>query len=136
MSSVASSPLKALVDYYERLSCDPDSAIPEFGFSREKIHFQVVLERDGSLAAFQDMRETSARGKRVPAVLVVPDGGGRPGPGIKPFFCWDNTGYAFGADAKGQAARAKEKFAAFRELHLEQCAPERVIHRISRLKST
>jgi CRISPR-associated protein Csd1 len=50
--------------------------------------------------------------------LLVPDGGGRSGTGLKPFFCWDNTGYTLGRDNKGNPVRAAGMFAAFRELHL------------------
>lgn len=118
MTRVAASALGALVSYYRRLAQDPSQSIPEFGFSMEKICFQVVLEADGSLADFQDIRDTNQRGRKVPKRMEVPDGGGRSGTGVKPFFCWDNTGYALGADDKGQAARNKRKFAAFRDQHL------------------
>ena len=57
-------------------------------------------------------------GSRFPRSLLVPDGGGRSGTGLKPFFCWDNTGYALGRDNKGKPDRAADMFAAFRELHL------------------
>lgn len=118
MSEIASGPLPALISYYERLERDPEQAVASFGFSREKIHFQIVLERDGQLASFDDLRETNERGKPMPTLMLVPDGGGRSGVGMKPFFCWDNTGYALGRDNKGKPARAEEMFASFRELHL------------------
>ena len=95
-------------------------AVPTFGFSREKIHFQVLLERDGSLSDLQDIRDTNERGKKIPSLKKVPDGGGRSGTTIKPFFCWDNTGYALGADNKANPGRALKMFAAFRDLHLAQ----------------
>jgi CRISPR-associated protein Csd1 len=84
----------------------------------EKIHFQIVLEKDGGLVSFDDIRESNDRGKPAPRVLLVADGGGRSGTMIKPFFCWDNTGYALGRDNKGKNQRAEEMFAGFRELHL------------------
>lgn len=118
MSRVAGSPLAALVDYYTRLEADQVQAMPDFGFSREKIHFQVVLNGDGTLAGFEDIRETNERGKATPQPLVVPDAGGRSGTAIKPFFCWDNTGYALGSDNKARPDRARKMFAAFRDLHL------------------
>ncbi len=118
MSPVASGPVAALVDYYNRLARDPGQTVPELGFSREKIHFQAVLEPDGSLAALEDIRDQSEQGRAVPRLLVVPDRGGRSGTAIKPFFCWDNTGYALGRDKKGNAERTERMFAAFRELHL------------------
>lgn len=115
-SALATGPLPALIDYYERM---PDA--PPFGFSMEKISFAVVLERSGALAkvGLVDVRKKNDRGKPLHELMLVPDGGGRPGTGITPFFCWDNTGYALGRDNKGDAARAKKMFAAFRDLHLE-----------------
>jgi len=118
MSQVSSGLLPALIRYYECLAADPDRKVADFGFSREKIHFQVVLGADGSLVGFEDIRETNDRGKPVPRVMLVPDGGGRSGKGLKPFFCWDNTGYALGRDNKDRPERAADMFAAFRELHL------------------
>ena len=119
MSTISSSPLAGLIAYYERLQADPNASIADYGFSREKIHFQVVLERDGTLVKLDDIRDTNERGKSIFTSMLVPDGGGRQGIGLKPFFCWDNTGYALGRDNKGKPERAEEMFAAFRDLHLE-----------------
>ncbi|WP_165070009.1 type I-C CRISPR-associated protein Cas8c/Csd1 [Paludisphaera rhizosphaerae] len=116
----ASGLLPALIAYYHRLEADPNAVVADFGFSIEKIHAQVVLEPDGSLFGFEDVREEVQRGKKkttVPRSILVPDGGGRAGTGMKPFFCWDNTGYALGRDTKGNPSRAAEMFAAFRDLH-------------------
>ena len=117
----ASGLLPALIAYYHRLEADPDAVVADYGFSVQKIHAQVVLEPDGSLFAFEDVRDKVQRGKKttiVPRPLLVPDGGGRSGTGLKPFFTWDNTGYALGRDTKGNPGRAAEMFAAFRDLHL------------------
>lgn len=120
MSAVKGGMLPALIDYYERLEADPDESIAEYGFSREKIHFCAVLEADGTLcsARLVDIREQNNKGKRIPSLMLVPDGGGRAGSAIKPFFCWDNTGYVLGRDNKGKPKRAEQMFAAFRDLHL------------------
>jgi CRISPR-associated protein Csd1 len=109
--------LPALVGYYARLHADASRSIPDFGFSREKIHFQVVLAPDGSLVSLDDVRATNDRGKAVPQFLVVPYRGERSS-NVKPFFCWDNTGYALGRDGKDRSEAATRKFGAFRELHL------------------
>lgn len=109
--------LLALVGYYGRLEAGPSQDVAGYGFSREKIHYQVVLEPDGSLVSVDDLRDRDVRGKPVPKSLLVPDGGGRSGTGLKPSFCWDNTGYALGRDNKGNADRAASMFAAFRDLH-------------------
>ncbi len=118
MTQPTSGLLPALIGYYERLENDPDQIVAGFGFSVEKIHFCVVLEPDGTLFDFVDIRDRNDRGKPIPRALLVPDSGGRSGTGLKPCFCWDNTGYVLGRDNKGNPARAAEMFAAFRALHL------------------
>jgi CRISPR-associated protein Csd1 len=117
MTQCATGMLPALVSYYERLQADHAQAVAEFGFSREKVHFAVVLEPDGTLFSFDDIRQRNDRGKPFPATCLVPDGGGRSGIGLKPFFCWDNTGYALGRDNKDKPERAASMFAEFRKLH-------------------
>ncbi|MGO8901366.1 MAG: type I-C CRISPR-associated protein Cas8c/Csd1 [Isosphaeraceae bacterium] len=118
MTQAPSGLLPALVAYYRRLEADPDQGVAEYGFSREKIHFQAVLEPDGTLVSLDDIRDRNDRGKPIPRLVLVPDGGGRSGTGMKPFFCWDNTGYALGRDGKGNPKRAAAMFAEFRKLHL------------------
>lgn len=120
MIQVAGSPLPALIGYYERLAADPNQKVAELGFSAAKVHFEVILERDGTFVELADIRAENPRGKgkSVPRTMLVPDAGGRAGTGLKPFFCWDNTGYALGRDNKGNPERAAEMFAAFRDLHL------------------
>jgi len=118
MMQVASALLPALVNYYHRLEADTAQAVAEYGFSREKIHFAVVLDPDGRLVSLDDIRERNDRGKPIPALLLVPDRGGRSGTGLKPYFCWDNTGYALGRDNKEKPERAASMFAEFRKLHL------------------
>src|SRR5262249_16172284 len=117
MTQAPSGLLPALVAYYERLENDPEQGVAGFGFSREKIHFAVVLEPDGPLASLDDIRDRNGRGKLIPKLMTVPDGGGRSGTGLKPFFCWDNTGYALGRDNKGKPERATLMFEEFRKLH-------------------
>ncbi|QEH32076.1 CRISPR-associated protein (Cas_Csd1) [Aquisphaera giovannonii] len=117
MSTLQSGLLPALVRYYERLERDPGQNVAGFGFSIEKVSFCVVLELDGSLSSFADIRDRGEKGKATPRRILVPDGGGRSGIGLKPFFCWDNTGYALGRDNKGKPERAAQMFEAFRELH-------------------
>lgn len=121
MNTVKSGVLLALIDYYQRLEADPSQSVASFGFSREKIHYCVVLEPDGSLsdAGVIDIRETNDKGKSIHRLILVPDGGGRSGTAVKPFFCWDNTGYILGRDNKGKPERAENMFAAFRDFHLE-----------------
>ena len=114
MSQPASGLFSALVGYYQRLE-DSNEGVAEYGFSVGKVHFQIVLEADGSLFSFDDIRPRNDKGKPIPRALVVPDGGGRSGIGLRPSFVSDNTGYALGRDNKGKPERAEEMFAAFRE---------------------
>ncbi len=118
MTQTFGGPLSALVGYYNRLEADPNQMVAGFGFSAEKIHFQVVLETDGAFFAIEDVRERTERGKPIPTTRIVPDRGGRSGKGFKPFFCWDNTGYALGRDDKGNPERVSEMFNEFRAFHL------------------
>lgn len=108
--------LQALTSYYNRLLKDPAEDIPEPGFSREKIHFELVLGRDGTLEAVNNIQERAPRGNRLlPKILTVPEPDKtRRGNKIAANFIWDNTGYALGADGKDTPERLKAKFRAFR----------------------
>ena len=81
----------------------PNEGVAEYGFSRREDPFPVVLDPDGTLFSFDDIRHPQRQGQADSPAFLVPDGGGRSGTGLKPFFCWDNTGYALGRDNKGQA---------------------------------
>lgn len=107
--------LKALATYYDRLAAGGTEALPTFAFSREKISFCVVLERDGRLHAVEDVRDSSGRRPR-PKELAVPSRGGRSS-GIKPNFLWDNSGYVLGAAGGSRPDRDRRTFEAFVELH-------------------
>lgn len=107
--------LSALNNYYERLKSDPKSDIPLRGFSRQKIHFCLVLDSNGSLVQVQDLREV-VKGKPVPKLLIVPEPE-KKSVNIVANFMWGNTGYVLGADEKEKPDRALKTFAAFRTLH-------------------
>ncbi len=110
--------LNALVDYYNRLEADPEEHVAEFGFSRQKISFVVVLDPNGSLSAIQDARQDDG-GRLVPRLLVVPGQAKPPGAGINPGFLWDNTQYMLGFKADDpKPHRTLRAFEAFRDRHL------------------
>ena len=119
------SPLQALVDYYDRLERDPEQDVAPFGFAREKISFCIVLKPDGAPYRIEDVRETvevggkTKRTQLIPRKMIVPDRGARSGTLIKPNFLWDNTGYVLGRDGKGKPARSQQAFEAFRDFHQE-----------------
>ena len=107
--------LSALSSYYERLKNDPESGIPLRGFSRQKIHFCLVLDFEGILVQVQDLREI-IKGRPVPKALVVPEPA-KKSVNIVANFMWGNTGYVLGADEKEKPERALQTFAAFRNFH-------------------
>src|SRR5438034_321123 len=85
----------------------PPSTSPQYGCSREKITFRIVLDRDGGLHEIQDVRVAGDHGRLRPRLLEVPDRGDRPGTGVKPNFLWDGTGYVLGMHERGNPARTK-----------------------------
>lgn len=80
--------LSSLVHAYDRL---PDA--PPYGFSSEKIGFCVLLNRDGSVASVEDLRDTDK--KRSPRMLLVPQAVKRAS-NIAPNFLWDKSAYVLG----------------------------------------
>lgn len=106
--------LQALDAYYQRLADDPSENVPRQGYSREKIHFALIIGQDGTLLDVHDLRERQGK-KVMPREMAVPAAAKRT-VGVSPNFLWDNTGYVLGADAKGKPERARDCFLAFREL--------------------
>ncbi len=107
--------LPALNNYYGRLKENTDTNIPLLGFSSQKIHFALLLDREGKLLQVLDLRET--QGKRLaPKQVVVPESAIR-AVNIAPNFLWDNAGYVLGADNKGKPERTQKTFEAFKDLH-------------------
>ncbi|MGD8450177.1 MAG: type I-C CRISPR-associated protein Cas8c/Csd1 [Phycisphaerae bacterium] len=109
--------LQRLVEYYDRLEAEPESDIAQFGFSRQKISFVVVLKADGSLVEFQDARREE-NGRAIAQKLVVPGLAKSSGSGINPCFLWDNAQYMLGFKADDpKPERTKKAFEAFRDRH-------------------
>ncbi|MBF0525356.1 MAG: type I-C CRISPR-associated protein Cas8c/Csd1 [Deltaproteobacteria bacterium] len=107
--------MQSLVSYYRRLRDDPEGDIPMLGFSRQKIHFALVINRDGELIQVRDLRQKEAK-KLLPKQLVVSEPVKKT-MNVAPNFMWENTGYVLGSDDKGDMERAHQKFAAFKEHH-------------------
>lgn len=108
--------IQTLNQYYERLKDDPQADIPLYGFGKQKIHFALVLDKNGKLVQVRDIRE-KPKNKPVPVSLTVPMIGKKRAVDITPNFMWDNTGYVLGLDAKGKEARTLKCFEAFKKLH-------------------
>ncbi len=105
--------LQALKQYYDRLAADPESGIPKFGYSREKISWAIVVDREGNMVPpLLDLRDCSGR-KPVPRDIVVPQRV-KKSVNIAPNFLWGDSGYVLGVDGKGNPIRSQQTFEAFR----------------------
>jgi CRISPR-associated protein Csd1 len=62
--------LQSLSSYYDRVAEAADTSIPTDGFSSEKIHFALVLNKSGNLEQILDLRETKGA-RKIPRSLVV-----------------------------------------------------------------
>ncbi len=107
--------LQALNTYYERMKDNADVDIPFLGFSSQKIHFALLLNREGKLLQVLDLRKTQGK-KLLPKQITVPESVIK-SVNIAANFMWDNTGYVLGADNKGKPERSMETFHAFKKLH-------------------
>jgi CRISPR-associated protein Csd1 len=110
--------LQALDAYYKRLLDDPEQNVAVYGFSRESIHCEVLLRRDGTF----EMRNIQSiiGNKRIAQRILVPEPAkDRRGLKIVPQYMWDNTGYALGLDLKGNPERSRLQFESFRKIHNE-----------------
>ncbi|WP_417849350.1 type I-C CRISPR-associated protein Cas8c/Csd1 [Thalassoglobus sp.] len=111
--------LQALNNYYERLSADPEADVAAFGFSRQRIAYAVVIEKNGAFHSIEDLR--TQEGKKLLARSLVVCGGAKPsGSGVNPCFLWDNPTYMLGYkpdDPKPE--RTLQCFEAFRQRHLD-----------------
>ncbi len=116
--------IQELCRYYERLADNPETAISPPGFSREKIHAEIVLDQDGNLVQFNDLRIQNGK-KLTPRELIVPQSCKRTGskPYEKPFFLWDNTGFVLGQDTKNdeKTPLKHEHFKRFHQDLLHNC---------------
>ncbi|PID74152.1 MAG: type I-C CRISPR-associated protein Cas8c/Csd1 [Desulfobacterales bacterium] len=111
--------LQALNGYYERLADDPENEMPTIGFSNQKAHFALLINREGKLLqAPYDIRVKEGK-KMIPREISAP--AVKRASGISSNFTWDNTGYVLGADNKGRPERALKTFEAFREFHHQLC---------------
>ncbi|MEF8942108.1 MAG: type I-C CRISPR-associated protein Cas8c/Csd1 [Desulfohalobiaceae bacterium] len=112
--------LQALTSYYDRLVEDPDSDVPQPGFSKENVHFELVLSASGELLQVNDIRMPPQKGKSpVARKLSVPKDKGRTS-AIHPYFLWDKTKYALGAEEGKEGTQLCWKhFDAFRDRQRE-----------------
>ncbi len=107
--------LSALDGYYDRLAESGEPGIPLLGFGRQKIHFCLVINREGELVLAPQTLCRQEGKKRIPQELVVPEPVKRTC-GVAANFLWDNTGYVLGNDPKGKPERSADTFSAFKKL--------------------
>lgn len=107
--------LQALYSYYHRLLVRGTEGLSPFGYSPEKISYEILLAPDGSVVAVNDIRDTSGK-KPVPRLINVPQPEKRT-VGIRSNFLWDKTSYVLGASASSK--RADREHEAFKLLHQE-----------------
>ncbi len=110
--------LQRLVEHYDRIAREAGLALP--GFSQQKISFCIVLEPDGRLNSFDDLRRADGNNLR-PRAMQVPGQSKPPGSGFSPCFLWDSPEYllGFSLDPKKQE-RAPAAFKAARSFYLAQ----------------
>jgi CRISPR-associated protein Csd1 len=112
--------LQALSRYYQRLIEQGAGGIAPYGYSPEKISYEIVLAPDGAVLAVHDIRDTTGK-KPQPRVLDVPQPEKRT-VGIKSNFLWDKTSYVLGISATSK--RADKEHEAFKTLHEASLAAE------------
>ncbi|MBA2671571.1 MAG: type I-C CRISPR-associated protein Cas8c/Csd1, partial [Gemmatimonadetes bacterium] len=103
--------LQALADYYQRKAAADPSSIAPPGFEKKDIPFLIVLGRDGEFVDLEDTREGEGKKKKGRS-FAVPQSVERT-VAVKANLLWDNPGYVFGWDARGNPDRALEQFTTF-----------------------
>jgi len=121
--------LQSLKNYYDRMIEDSDSKVAPPGFSSQKIHFSLVIERDGKLKQIKDLREGDDQ-KRRPVDMIVPEPVEvKRTANIEPNFLWDNSSYVLGIDSIDESLPSHDKekrtsrvrlyFESFKSFHKE-----------------
>ena len=96
--------LQALHTYYQRLLARGEEGLAPFGYSPEKISYEIVLTSDGKLVAVNDIRDTSGK-KPLPRLMIVPQPEKRT-MDVKSNFLWDKTSYVLGVSASSAARQS------------------------------
>ena len=110
--------LQRLVEHYDRLESSGAVKLAQPGFSQQKVSFCIVLEADGQLNSFEDMRRQDGRTLQ-PRTMIVPGQSKPSGQGLNPCFLWDNAEYLLGwTDDPERSARAAREFEESRSMHL------------------
>ncbi len=85
--------LQRLCEYYDVIDADSEIEIAQEGFAPQKVTFEIVLSRDGGVAAINDLRSTEGK-RKIPRSLRLPFEGRTSG--VKAMFLWDKAEYLLG----------------------------------------
>lgn len=85
--------LQRLCEYYDVIDADPEIEIAQEGFAPQKVTFEIVLAREGTVAAINDLRSTDGK-RKIPKSLRLPFEGRTSG--VKAMFLWDKAEYLLG----------------------------------------
>lgn len=110
--------LQALNHYYQRLLARGEEGLAPFGYSPEKISYEILLAPDGRVVGVNDIRDNSGK-KPMPRLMNVPQPPKRAS-GIAPCFLWDKTSYVLGISATSK--RSDKEHDAFKTLHQKSLA--------------
>ncbi|MCI7746538.1 MAG: type I-C CRISPR-associated protein Cas8c/Csd1 [Collinsella sp.] len=106
--------LQELCRLYERMLADPECTVPPFGWTTEKVEWELVIDAQGDVKAVIPLAVGEGKVARRYQELLVPEHAGRTS-GVKPYFACDNAKYLFGLDER----RGEKYLAAERALHEE-----------------
>lgn len=106
--------LQALDSYYHRLD-----GVAGPGWSPEKFGWCIVLDKDGTPVAVDNLHDASGKKPRL-ETHIVPAAVKRT-VGIAPNFLWDKSAYVLGRTA-GEGKRTAQEHAAFVAMHLDRLA--------------
>lgn len=102
--------LKELCDLYDRLEeeaqNDPSIGIPCFGWSIEKVEWELVIDDDGAVVEVVPLAQKTASSEQDHQLLQVPAHAGRSS-NIAPYFLCDNAKYFFGLEERGGERKHK-----------------------------
>ncbi|GKS87905.1 type I-C CRISPR-associated protein Cas8c/Csd1 [Acidovorax sp. SUPP2539] len=110
--------LQALHTYYQRLLAREKKVLSPFGYSPEKISYEILLAPDGRVVDVNGIHDTTGK-KPLPRVMNVPQPEKRT-VGIKSNFLWDKTSYVLGVSATSK--RSDKEHEAFKTLHQKSLA--------------
>ncbi len=82
--------------------------LPDYGYSSEKITYELVLDRSGKPIEFNPLN-ISDKNKCLPKMMNLPTLVGNKSSNIVAHFLWDNEKYVFGMDSTFQKGFAKKK---------------------------